>query len=80
MFCPSRRNGVQPGIMLFCFFHIAFHIKAGHFSLAVATDGDRLLEMAGELARTIIFHLDLTLLTRFDRLLGKSRYGASTAC
>ena len=65
---------------LFRFCHVAFNVESCHFNSSVSADGNRLLEMSGELAGTIVRNLDLALLTGFHWLLGVLGDSTSTRC
>ena len=62
------------------FFHNTFNIQACHFWISVCTNGDSLLEVAGERSGAVVCHLYLALLARLDRSLGVRRNGSSAAC
>ena len=55
---------VLPFIFAFAFLlsglHIALHIKADDFLLAVRTDSDGLAEVSGELSGSVVCHNDFT--------------------
>lgn len=59
--------------------HLTLDDEAYHLVARIATHGDGLLEMAGELALAIVGNVDLTLLTCLDGSLGEGGHGATTA-
>lgn len=65
-------------LFVVCFFHFTFDVESCHLRYTVSTDGDGLLEMAGELALAVIGHCDHAFLSRFDRCLGVGRNRTAT--
>lgn len=47
---------------VFGFRHVALNVEAGNLDGTVRADGDALLEVTGELAGTVVGHLDFTLI------------------
>ena len=48
--------------LLLCFGHIALNVETCHFDSSISADGDRLLEVARELASTVVGYFDFALL------------------
>ena len=60
---------MQSDLFLF-FHHDTLDVKACHLNVAIAANGDRLLEMTREHTLAIVCYSNLTFLTWCDRLLG----------
>jgi accessory gene regulator protein AgrB len=63
--------------VLFTFFHIPFNIEACHLNGTIGAYGDALLEVARELACTVVSYFHLPLLSGLDGSLSVFGYGAS---